>query len=134
MAFVSPALVSRIFQALGQNRGAFAVRLLRQHQFENGDNPGGDAELLCSLLGTAHECASQGDLARAEDHYRLVLALYENCFGDRHVDALRCCTGLLSVLEKSQKSKDANDVLNRMEEILLLAREQLAQQQQPIAI
>lgn len=131
MAFVSPALVSRIFQALGQNRGAYAVRLLRQHQFESGDNPAGDGELLGSLLSSAHDCSVEGDLGRAEDHYRLALALYEHCFFDRHVDALQCCTGLLSVLERSNKSKDCLDVFNRMASILTLARQQMAQEYEP---
>jgi hypothetical protein len=129
MAFVSPALVSRIFQALGQNRGGYAVRLLRQHQFENGDNPAGDAELLGSLLCTAYQCAAQGDEARAEDHFRLVLALYENCFGDRHIDALQCCTGLLSLLENSGKDKEALEIMRRIEDIVGLARESVTAKQ-----
>ena len=59
-------------------------------------------------LGTL--CRAQGDLRRAEQHFRLALNLYETSFQDRHVDAMVCLLGLVQILEIQGKASEAREL------------------------
>jgi hypothetical protein len=115
MSFISPALISRIFQALGQNKGSHAILLLRQHKFEKEAKH--DKELMPLVVQTADQCLFERDLERAEDHYKLGLALYSTCFRENHVDALRCMSGLCSIYEKLERQSDLAAVVGQLEEV-----------------
>ena len=58
-------------------------------------------------LGTL--CRAQGDLQRAEQHFRLVLNLYDTSFPDRHIDAMVCLLGLVQILEIQGKTNEARE-------------------------
>jgi hypothetical protein len=115
MSFISPALISRIYQALGRNKGCHAILLLRQHKFE--EEPRQDKELMPLVVETAAQCMVEHDLERAEDHYKLGLALYSTCFRENHIDALRCLSGLCSIYEKMERSSDLSTAINQLEEV-----------------
>ncbi len=66
-----------------------------------------DSELLTELRALGDLFRSQGDLKRAEQHYRLALALYESSFPESHVEATTCLFGLIQVLERLGKSDEA---------------------------
>jgi hypothetical protein len=101
MAFISPALIARIYQALGQNRGSDAVLLLGQHSFD--DHPLPDAELIRAVVRLADERYYIGEVRCAEGHFKLGLALYDGCFHVAHVEALHCVTGLMNIYAKKNQ-------------------------------
>lgn len=115
MSFISPALISRIYQALGRNKGSHAILLLRQHGFDK--QPAYDGELMALVTKMADECLTAGDVARAEDHYRLGLALYEACFNDCPVEALRCASGLMFICHQQCRSSELPTVMAHIEQI-----------------
>lgn len=107
MSFISPALISKIYQALGKNRGNLAILLLRQHSFDG--QPADARELMPAVVRLADECFYSGQLERAKDHFKLGLALYESCFSNSHIEALRCASGILSIYEQD-RSIDNSEV------------------------
>lgn len=115
MSFISPALISRIYQALGRNKGSHAILLLRQHSFET--LPDRDNELMQLIVRVADECSTIGDLGRAEDHYKLGLALYDACFCDRSVEALRCLSGLMFIYEQQKRTVELMQTVDLLNEI-----------------
>jgi hypothetical protein len=115
MSFISPALISRIYQALGRNKGCHAILLLRQHSFDT--PPAHDNELMPLVVRMADQCLVEGDLSRAEDHYKLGLALYSSCFQDNCIDALRCISGLCSLYQTEGRSADLASAVTQLEQI-----------------
>lgn len=65
------------------------------------------SNLVYELRALGNVCHSQGDLVRAEQHYRLALSLYESSFPDRHEDAILCLLGLVQVLDGQGKHTEA---------------------------
>jgi hypothetical protein len=122
MSFISPALISKIYQALGQNKGSEAIGLLRQHSF---DVQPEHEELMHAVLRLADECYYRGDLSRAEDHYKLGLALYETCFSYNHADALRCSSGLVNIYcQKKNSFVQLSDAIATSERICRALRDE----------
>lgn len=122
MAFISPALIARIYQALGQNRGSDAILLLRQHSFDGKPLP--DAELIRALVRLADERYYNGDVRCAEDHFKLGLALYDGCFRDAHVEALRCVIGLMNVYSEQKRIGEMSALVRRTEDICAVLDDQ----------
>jgi hypothetical protein len=120
MSFISPALISRIYQALGRNKGSHAILLLRQHQFES--QPTHDKELMPLVVRMADQCLVDTDLQRAEDHYKLGLALYTTCFCENAVDALRCVSGLISIYSCQGRNAELSDALILLDEVAKAVR------------
>lgn len=116
MAFISPALIARIYHALGRNKGCEAILLLRQHSFD--EEPTQDKELMPLVVHTADQCLVEHDEARAEDHYKLGLALYDSCFRENSIDALRCLSGLCTIYEKQGRTADLSDVTEQLEDVI----------------
>lgn len=115
MAFISPALIARIYQALGQNRGSDAILLLRQHSFD--DKPLPDAELIRAIVRLADERYYSANVRCAEDHFKLGLALYECCFTHAHVEALRCVTGLMNIYSEQKRLSEMSALIEQAENI-----------------
>jgi hypothetical protein len=115
MSFISPALISRIYQALGRNKGCQAILLLRQHSFEQ--QPKMDTELLPLLVRIADQNLVTGDLTRAEEHYKLGLALFNSCFTESAVDALRCVSGLCTIYQQQHRSAELQQVVSQLPEL-----------------
>jgi hypothetical protein len=123
MSYISPQLISRIYQALGQNRGADAVMLLRQQRFEC--RPLDDGQLLDEIVRLADADMSVGDSLRAAEHYELGLALYESCFQQRHCSALRCVAGLLALSEDEYDSRRCISLIDQAQAITSAVRDAL---------
>lgn len=120
MSFISPALIARIYQALGRNKGSHAILLLRQHQFES--QPSCDKELMPLVIRMADQCLVDNDLPRAEEHYKLGLALYGTCFRENCVDALRCVSGLISIYARQGRSMDLSAAVIQLDEVTKAVR------------
>lgn len=116
MAFISPALIARIYHALGRNKGCEAILLLRQHRFD--EEPAQDKELMPLVVHTADQCLVEHDDARAEDHYKLGLALYDSCFRENSIDALRCLSGLCTIYQKQRRAADLADAIAQLEDVM----------------
>lgn len=115
MSFISPALISRIYQALGRKQGSHAILLLRQHNFVS--EPACDKELMPLVIRTADQSLVDDDLSRAEDHYKLGLALYCTCFRENAVDALRCLSGLISIYSRQGRSAELSAALSQLDDV-----------------
>lgn len=74
---------------------------------DRSNSPAKDNELLTELRGLGDLFRSQGDLKRAEQHYRLALALYDSSFPESHIEATTCLFGLIQVLERLGKQDEA---------------------------
>ncbi|HEY9790979.1 MAG TPA: hypothetical protein V6D22_11305 [Candidatus Obscuribacterales bacterium] len=122
MSFISPALIARIYHALGQNRGSDAVLLLRQHSLCSNCCP--DAQLMSEVVKLANENMNSGDLDRAEEHYELALALYESCFPTMHAEALRAVAGLISLSEQANDVCRVRDLIQEAETVTHCLRDQ----------
>lgn len=120
MTFISPALISKIYQALGQDKGRDAVRLLREHAFLK--QPKHDGELLSAIVRLADDSLHVRDTDRAADHYRLGIALYGTLFQTNHVEALRCASGLMLICPKA--SADAAQLVEFSQSVLDAMREE----------
>jgi hypothetical protein len=120
MAFISPALIARIYQALGRNKGCHAILLLRQHHFDQ--QPTHDKELMPLVVHTADQCLVEHDLVRAEDHFKLGLALYSTCFQDNAIDALRCLSGLCTIYEQQGRTAELTNAISEIEEVTSVVR------------
>jgi hypothetical protein len=118
MSYISPKLIAKIYHALGQNKGTQAVCLLRQHQFWQ--NPQQDRQLMTEIVRLAESSWVDGEYERAADHFNLGLALYESCFQDNHVDALRCVSGLLSMAEETG---DALEIIRLCDKVHSISRQ-----------
>jgi hypothetical protein len=62
-------------------------------------------------------CCVQGDLVRAEQHFRLALDLYETSFPDRHTDAMLSLLYLVQVLEwqgRAEEARQAEELIPAM--------------------
>lgn len=64
-------------------------------------------DLVSELRALGTLCHSEGDLNRAEQHFRLALNLYETTHPDEHVDAAICLFGLIDVLKQKGKDSEA---------------------------
>lgn len=115
MSFISPALIARIYQALGRNKGCHAILLLRQHAFDK--QPQHDGELMALVVKMADQCLVDADLSRAEDHYKLGLALHESVFQDSSLEALRCVSGLLTIYEQQERDGECSEYADLLQEL-----------------
>jgi hypothetical protein len=128
MPFISPALVARIYHALGQDRGAEAVLLLRQTTSAQHIE---DGELMCEVVRLADANAGAQQWERAEEHYQLGLALYESCFAACHAEALRCVSALVFLAEKRN---DCCRVLSLLQRAQAIAENLRQEYQKPKAV
>jgi len=79
--------------------------------------PKAETRLLNELLALGKMCAEQGDLKRAEQHFRLAVNLYETYFMENHVEAMVCLFGLIDVLRRQGKNEDvvaAEELVQRL--------------------
>lgn len=79
--------------------------------------PKAETRLLNELLALGKMCADQGDLKRAEQHFRLAINLYETSFLENHVEAMVCLFGLIDVLRRQGKEEDvqvAEDLIQQL--------------------
>lgn len=74
----------------------------------------GSTKVIDELRALGTLCRAQGDLIRAEQHFRLALNLYETSFPDRHVDAMVCLLGLVQILETQGKTNEARELETRI--------------------
>jgi hypothetical protein len=74
-------------------------------------------DLLSELRALGTLCHSQGDLTRAEQHFRLALNLYETSHQDDHVDAAICLFGLVDVLQQGGKTAEAEQFEQLLEKM-----------------
>jgi tetratricopeptide (TPR) repeat protein len=68
---------------------------------------GFSSNLVKELQALGNICRHQGDLIRAEQHYRLALSLYETSFPESHVEAILALLGLVQVLENQGRRQEA---------------------------
>lgn len=125
MSFISPKLIARIYQALGQDRASDAVLLLRQHAFLTRFCPAMDNEFMAEVVRMADQNFGEGDLERAEEHYELGLALYQSCFTKNHAEALRCISGLLGLRQARHDSQGLLSLLDLNQQICSAMRREL---------
>lgn len=72
-------------------------------------------ELISELRALGTMCRLQGDLKRAEQHYRLALSLYDTSFTESHVDAMICLMELVQVLQADNRHSEAEQFEHRLE-------------------
>jgi hypothetical protein len=76
-------------------------------------------DLVFELRALGALCQEQGDLLRAEQHYRAALSLYDSSHQDDHLDATICLFGLVEVLRARGREAEARqfeETLERMNE------------------
>lgn len=73
------------------------------------------ADLMSELRALGTLCRTQGDLRRAEHHYRLALNLYESSFSECHRDAIICLFGLVQLLEDTGRPEEADEFRSMFE-------------------
>jgi hypothetical protein len=72
-------------------------------------------DLLSELRALGTLCHTQGDLTRAEQHFRLALNVYETTHQDEHVDAAICLFGLIEVLKQRGLDSEAEQFEQMLE-------------------
>lgn len=70
---------------------------------------------MSELRALGSLCRVQGDLKRAEQHFRLALRLYETSFAESHLDAVICLFGLQQVLNETGRSEEAEQLEHVLE-------------------
>lgn len=73
-----------------------------------------DSNLVDELRALGDLCSTQGDLSRAEQHYRLALNLFESSFPERHIDGMVCLLKLVEILQEQGKLDEAKQLEQRI--------------------
>jgi hypothetical protein len=125
MSFISPTLIARIYQALGESRARNAVLLLRQHPLAARLCVAEQQALMGEIVRAADQEFQENDIERARAYYELGIALYQSCFGDSHADALRCMGGLLKVYEVRNEVQSMLSLLDLGQQVGSAMRKEL---------
>jgi len=72
-------------------------------------------DLISELRALGTMCRLQGDLRRAEQHFRLALSLYDTSFTQSHVDAMICLMELVQVLQQDGRPNEAQQFEHQLE-------------------
>jgi hypothetical protein len=125
MSFISPTLIARIYQALGEGRARDAILLLRQHPLAGRLCLAQQDVLMMQIVVAADQEFLHNDVDRAQAYYELGIALYSSCFGNSHADALRCMAGLLKVYEMRNEVQPMLSLLDFGQELGSAIRKEL---------
>ena len=81
-----------------------------------------DSNLLRELSALGKLSSAQGDLRRAEQHFRLALSLYESSFPENHIEAMVCLLGLVRVLERQNRHDEVRLAQEKIQQLNIRRR------------
>ena len=105
------SVMSSIYQALDRDACSEAIVLLREvfPKIKEHSYP----SIVRHVASLGDEYRNDEDFPKAEETYKLGLALYEKCFYTSHAESLPCLYGLLETLRVQCKEQELENTLNR---------------------